>query len=368
MSVVQVALLLIGPAIAGAVAKRSKVGSWLGPVVIAYLFGILLANLPVAISSKVSQSAAEGTLMLAIPLLLVGTQMRGLLKVAPRMLTSFVLASAAAVFSSIVICLAVERALPHARQMAAMLIGVYVGGSANMAALSVALDVPPERYMALNAAEIVSGGAYLLLLMTFGPRLARFLLRSPEFRGSDAVSAKGEPPKAKWRHWALSVLLGMVLAGISVGAVYLAAGELEAVPILILLTTLGLLCALVPKLHDLPGTADVGDYFLLVFCTATGSLVDVAEVARTGLALVALCVAVMTLTVAIHLLLARLMKIDAGTMLITSTATIFGPAFIAPVAKAAKNDALIAPGVTIGLLGFAVGTYLGLGAAWALGI
>jgi uncharacterized membrane protein len=48
-------------------------------------------------------------------------------------------------------------------------------------------------------------------------------------------------------------------------------------------------------------------------------------------------------------------------MIITSTAGVFGPAFIIPVAKALKNDEIILPGILCGILGYAIGNYLGIG-------
>lgn len=398
MSIVQVLLLLIGPAVAGFVGTRTKVGRWLGPVVIAYLLGMVLANAPLGLSddrrkeaTDLSQNVAAAALMLAIPLLLVGTQVRPLLKVAPRMLSSFLFACIAAVTGSVAVCLLVERILPNARQIAAMLVGVYVGGTSNMAALQLALEVPADRYMALNAAEVVSGGAYLFLLLMFGPRLSRWILRAPEFTGGGTVPHEspssaaptnaatvsgstiplGEPPRAGVVDWAMALGLGVALAALSVGAVFLVYGGLKKeqfVPLLLLLTTAGLGSALIPRLHSIPGTADVGDYCLLIFCVATGTLVSAQKVAESGVLLVALCSVVMLITVSIHILLARLFRIDAGTLIITSTATIFGPPFVPAVARAMKNDALVAPGVTVGLLGLAAGTYLGLATAWVLGI
>ena len=66
-------------------------------------------------------------------------------------------------------------------------------------------------------------------------------------------------------------------------------------------------------------------------------------------------------TVVVHLLLAKLCRIDYHTAMITSTAGVFGPAFIIPVAKALKNDEIILPGIICGILGYAIGNYLGIG-------
>jgi uncharacterized membrane protein len=68
----------------------------------------------------------------------------------------------------------------------------------------------------------------------------------------------------------------------------------------------------------------------------------------------------------VHLLLAKACKIDADTALITSTAGIYGPAFIAPTADALKNREVVLPGLICGILGYAIGNYLGIGIAFVL--
>ena len=75
---------------------------------------------------------------------------------------------------------------------------------------------------------------------------------------------------------------------------------------------------------------------------------------------------VLVSAVLLHVGLAAAFRLDADTTLMTSTAAIFGPAFIGPVAAAIKNRRLVAPGLTMGLMGIALGTYLGLATAWVL--
>jgi uncharacterized membrane protein len=62
----------------------------------------------------------------------------------------------------------------------------------------------------------------------------------------------------------------------------------------------------------------------------------------------------------------KAVQIDADTALITSTAGIYGPAFIAPVAGAMKNKEVMLPGLITGILGYAVGNYLGIAVAFVL--
>ncbi|MEZ4685529.1 MAG: DUF819 family protein [Bacteroidia bacterium] len=65
----------------------------------------------------------------------------------------------------------------------------------------------------------------------------------------------------------------------------------------------------------------------------------------------------------LHLLWAKLFRIDADTFIITSVAAICSPLFVPPVARALGNKAIITSGMTTGVLGFAVGNWLGLAVA-----
>ena len=71
-------------------------------------------------------------------------------------------------------------------------------------------------------------------------------------------------------------------------------------------------------------------------------------------------------SLALHLLLCKRFGIDADTAIITSTAAIFGPAFIGPVASRLNNPQMVVSGLSSGLVGYAAGTYLGILMAWLL--
>ena len=63
---------------------------------------------------------------------------------------------------------------------------------------------------------------------------------------------------------------------------------------------------------------------------------------------------------AIHVALARIFKLDADTTIIAITALTYSPPFVPTVAGALKNKDVIISGLTIGILGYAFGTYLGI--------
>ncbi len=370
IGVLQIGLALIIPAVANWAAVHNKLARLLGPVVLCYATGIILGNLPVHLDTQVAMHTSEAAVPLAIPLLLFSTEVRKWLTLGPQLLLSFALACVAAVTAAGAVGWAFRGRTDEWWKIAGMLVGVYVGGTANMSAIGIALGAKQETFVLLNASDVIAGGAYLLFLLTVGQRVVLWIL--PAFKPLDGVADPVEAPSgaglslANTRPLALAFALALGIVGASVGASLALFGKLEPPFVLLAITTLGIGASLFARVRALAGSYDLGEYALLCFCFAVGSMADVRQVAGTSPVLFLFVVMVMTLAIVLHVALSRLFKLDADTTLITSTATIFGPAFIGPVATALRNRQLVGPGLTLGLAGIALGTYLGLFTAWGL--
>ncbi|WP_233262036.1 DUF819 family protein [Vitiosangium sp. GDMCC 1.1324] len=372
MGLLQVLFLVGFPGLVLLAARHFKPVAVVGPVVVCYAVGIALGNIHGLTQEKLSLSVSEATVPLAIPLLLFGTDVPRWLRLARTTLVSFVLACLSAMVGAALVGLASADRSDEWWKMSGMLVGVYTGGTANMNAVGLALRVRDETFILLNTADLVVGAAYLLFLVTVAQRIAHlFLPRFPNPTGWDEAedeAARNAPvlTGSRVRGMALAFLLAALIVGVSVGASLLAFGGLEPPVVLLLITSLSLAASFVPSIRNLPGSYVMGDYALLVFCVAVGTLADISRLRDTGPFVFVFCAAVEFITVAIHLALAALFRIDADTALITSTATIFGPPFIGPVARALRNRELMVSGLTTGIMGYAVGTYLGLAVAWLL--
>ena len=68
----------------------------------------------------------------------------------------------------------------------------------------------------------------------------------------------------------------------------------------------------------------------------------------------------------LQILFARLLKLDGDSTLVTSVALINSPPFVPMVAALLGNKDLIILGITIGLLGYMIGNYMGLGIFYLL--
>jgi uncharacterized membrane protein len=370
--VIQGLLCVVTPALAMWAAERVKLFKLLGPVVLCYAAGIVAANLPgVAVDQQVAMQLNEGSVALAIPLLLFSTEVKKWLGLGWKLLLSFALACVSAVVAAGVVAWLFRHQTDEWWKVAGMLVGVYVGGTANMSAVGLALETKTETFVLLSAADVVAGGAWLLVLLTVAQRalskvLPPFTLEAHhelvEHPGESlSVWTKKHVP-AMVTGFALAVAMVLVSVSLSVGLHH----TMNVMTVLLTLTALGIGASLLPQVRALKGPYELGEYVLLVFCVAVGSLADVRQVAGGSAVLFAFVVAVMAAAIALHMLLCWVFRIDVDTALISSTATIYGPAFIGPVSAALKNRALVGPGLTMGLAGIALGTWLGVATAQVL--
>ena len=375
---------LATPALAIWAADRFKPAKVLGPVVLAYAAGIILANLPgVHVDEGFGQGLAGGAVLLAIPLLLFSTEVKKWFALAKSLLLSFAFACFAAVSAAVLVGWYFRSETDEWWKIAGMLVGVYVGGTANMSAVGWTLNVKQETFVVLNTADLIVGGAYLFFLLSVAQRLLARVL--PAFKAAAHHEAFEHPGESlsKWTRghvapMAKSFGLTLLMVGGSVGLSYLALqllksqglpqdkNDLHIGVLMLALTTLGIAGSLSKTVRSWDGSFELGEYVLLIFCAAMGSLADVSKVSGTSLTLFSFVAIVIVVAAVIHFGLCALFRIDVDTAIISSTATIFGPPFIGPVAAALKNRALVGPGLTLGLAGIALGTYLGLATAYAL--
>ena len=366
MQAILLGVVFVGfPALARWGARRWRPVEWISPIVLAYLVGIAIGNL-FEVDTDFSTTVSEAMVLLAIPLLLFSTDVRKWLRIARPAMISFGLAAVSVMTVSAVAAWAFADRHIETWKMAGMTVGVYTGGTPNMSAIGVAVDVSDETFVLMNGADVVLSAVYLLFLMTVGRKvLGRFLpaFETPLDDGEVVEIGGGD---FGWRQIASALGLAVLVGGVVAGLVSLIAGELPVAPVILGITTLGLAASFNPRIRSMPGTYETGEYLLLIFAVAIGTLADVRELADSFSEVFVFVAAVFVAAILLHYLLARLFRIDTDTVLITSTAAVFGPAFVGPVAAAIGNRRVIVSGLAAGVLGYAIGNYAGLAVAYLL--
>lgn len=378
--VIVAVVCLVAPWLTIQLARRVRAIDVLGPVVLCYLVGIALGPL---VGVRTDAGAAEtadllqiATVALAIPLLLLGTDLRAWVRLAGPTVLSFAVAVAAVVGA--VLVLAPRFTLPaDTGVVAGMTTAVFSGGTANLAAVGTALGIGEDAFVAIATADVVVGGIHLLLLLTVAqPLLSRFLPAPPSLAaGGDPTVAGVDPATVlpRPRHAAVALLVGVGIVAIGAGATFGAVtGRVEGpvidsdafgTGVILAITSLGLALSTVRRLRERPGTYATGQYLFLVFAVAIGTLVDLTMLARSLTQVVPFLATVLLVAVTVHVLLAKLLGLDHDTVIITSTAAVFGPPFVGPVAAALRNPDVVPSGMTTGVVGLAVGNYVGFAVA-----
>ena len=90
------------------------------------------------------------------------------------------------------------------------------------------------------------------------------------------------------------------------------------------------------------------------------SLFDIHSLfSRESLNLLAMVGFVLVISIFLHILLARIFRIEGDLFTVSHIALLFSPPFVPPVAAAMNNRHVLVNGIIIGLIGYACGTYLG---------
>jgi uncharacterized membrane protein len=323
--------------------------------------------------SSIQDTIITIVIPLAIPLLLFSLDLRKWLKLARGALLSLVLAMVSLLASVFLGYYLFAGNITDSWKVSGMLIGVYTGGTPNLAAIGTALDVNPDIFILTHTYDLIIGAVALLFLMTVAQRFFHiFLPRFREVRHSGQLIALGtenshledygrltrrsEIP-ALLKALALSVLIFAIGGGLS----FLVPKSAQTVTVILTITTLGLLASLIRHVNRLKSSFQLGMYLILVFSLAVSSMANLSEMFQIEFFQLFLFVFLVVFgSMLIHVGLSRLFKVDADTTIIAITALTYSPPFVPAVAGAIKNKEIIISGLAIGLLGYAFGTYLGI--------
>jgi uncharacterized membrane protein len=159
------------------------------------------------------------------------------------------------------------------------------------------------------------------------------------------------------------VLLGsIVVMGISVyvGKLFGKDGGISMVALILSITTLSLLLTSWKEVRTWDKSYDAGMYIIYVFCLVMATMADLSKINWSQSLYILIYQAVIIFgSLFLTILLARLFRIDADDAVITSDTLINSPLCVPMIAATMKNKDVIMTGIANGLLGYAVGNYIG---------
>jgi uncharacterized membrane protein len=104
----------------------------------------------------------------------------------------------------------------------------------------------------------------------------------------------------------------------------------------------------------------------MLFFVTIGAMAVFKDVIVHGLTAFYGAATIMVVHGIVLLFLGKMFRIPLEFLLVSSSANVGGPSTAGPLAAAYGWEDLVAPGVILGVLGAAVGTYIGFGVAYLL--
>ena len=378
-----IAIYLLAPA---AVLRFCRKHSWaakIGPILILYLIGIIVGNLglvPFLPEALVNPSGKAGIqellssamVPLAIPLLLYGCTFR---RSDTRSQTLALLSGIVAVVVAVVLGFLIFRngiegvSGDSAAKIGGMLTGVYTGGTMNLAAIKTMLGVSDRTYVLLNSCDMIVSFLYMTMLLAFGIRLMRRILpyssSAPEAILEEKLDSEDIKPLLFSRLWwkQAAILLGVTAVVIALSALvaFLMPEGWFMTVFILLLTSAGIAVSFIRRIRELKIAEDISMYCIYIFSIVVASMADFSTLdLSNSLSIIGYLSFVIFGSLILQTILARLLRIDADTIVICSTSFICSPPFVPMMAAAMKNRRVLIAGLSMGIIGYAIGNYLGL--------
>lgn len=366
---------LASPALIMYACKRFAWVDKIGAVLWAYLLGLIINNfglLPEG-ADAIQNIMTSITVPLAIPLMLFSSNTRDWSSMARKTFLSL-LAGVISIVIAVVTGFFVFRNsdIEQLNKVGGLLVGVYTGGTPNLAALKLMLNIDSDTYVAIHTYDMLVSFTFLTFMITIGQKvLGLILARTKRTDRSSVVSQEALPrisTRIKIKSIASSLIWSTIIFAIA-GALSLIFDETKQMVVVILtITTLGILASFNKKINRTPLSFDTGMYLILMFSVVVASMIDISTFIAEPPTVFYYILFSVSVSMFLHVLLSRLFKVDVDTTIVVSTSLVCSPAFVPFVATAIQNQKVIVGGITAGLIGFAIGNYLGYAISQLLGI
>ena len=347
----------------GAALEKTRIGRRISGVMIVIALAIALANLGVIPASAPTYGVIWATLVpLAIALFLVKADLLGIAVEGGRTLIAFAFGAAGVAVGAWAGALLLDLG-PYEAEYAGVFSATYVGGSLNYAAVAEAIGFRDPTALAAGVAiDNVVGLGYLLLVgAAAGWALFQRHFAWRAERLADGVDDSNDTQRAP-SVTELAVALGLAALACAVGAAAADAfgqpsyGILYITVIMVAIATAGR-----RWLRNIRGPELIATLFMYLFFALLGAGADLRAMLGAAPALFAFVLIIFAVHIVFILVGARLFKLNFAEVVVASSACIGGPPIAVAFAVLFGWRRLAVPAVATGVLGYALGNFVGIG-------
>lgn len=311
---------------------------------------------------------------ISIPMLLFSTNILKIIKESGKLLVAYIIGAIGIVIGCFIAYSFIDLG-EDSGNTAGVIAATLIGGSVNFIAAAKILNFSTNpMFTATIAVDNFVSNLYTLFL---------FLTPSIIFLSRFFVKPKKEnleDNEEKLQEEKFPITLERIAVSLFIAALIAGLGSMIAPPLqnllqtdlnlsLLLITIFAVVAANVfPKsLVALEKTSfSLGMWMMYVFLAVIGAATNLEQIFTIGPSVLLFYITIMLFHFVFLVSLAKIFKLDVYEVVVSSAANIMGPSVAAPMAASMGRKKLVTPGILVGILGYVIGTFIGVSIAMYL--
>ena len=381
-------VMLISVAVSVYLEQTYAWASRISGAVIALIFALVLVNTNIIPPhAELYDDIVWGYVVpIAIPLLLLQTNIVKIWRETGRLLVIFLIGAAGTICGALIGCVFLGSVIDGLPKVAAMMTGSYIGGGVNFTALADAFKVSGTLVSSTIVADNLNMAIYFLILLAIaGNAFFRRIYTHPLI---DAVEKNGESDEGKTlaaQYWgrkdislrdiAMCVTYAVVVVTVSkfIGATLgtvispdanwftkMCNTFLGSQYVWITLISMIFATFFEKQASSMNGAQEIGTFFIYMFFFVIGVPASIMEILTNAPLLFVFCLIMVVVNMLFCLIGGKMFGFALEDILVASNANIGGPTTAAGMAISQGWNALVGPAMLVGTLGYVIGTYLGI--------
>ena len=326
---------------------------------------IVLANLRIIpTAAPVYDVVWDYLVPIAIPLLLFHADLKRIFRESGPTLVAFIIGSASVV-AGVLIGVSLFDLGPEEAKLAGIFTGTYIGGGLNFAAVAEATGMQDDNMLtaAVAADQVITNLHFLLIILI--PGIAWIAKRYPTHHMDNAVLFDAESESVHRIH---DLDLAGLVTGLALAFALAATGKVLADFFgmsdysILVITVLALIVATAfpRQVEKLSGHREAGNVLMFIFLASVGAGADIWKLIENAPVLFLFASVIITVHLVILFGIGKILKLDLAELAMASAVLVGGPASAPALASAKGWRDLLIPGLLLGSLGYAVGSFIGV--------